>query len=561
MYIAALMAMYAYVNERRIREISAKIDRTEFRPAFSAHFKTSGDYTIRMNKAKDWCKAIFILPLTAGNLKNRIHQNAISHDGSIAGIIILISLVVMLAEIMYISHRYQKKNKTAPLISRPVLIVVYYIGILSCIFVGIREQIRKRYILDTDSHDKSKSLKLKFLCLFCLGCVVFRILKIAFHVECKVYVRTNDSLEGAILYDISCVSFYLVQTGFIYYFCKYKFVNSLFTYYGLIIVVAANISSWTHHANSEHGLLRNSLENNTDRCSHNNSSFSVSQLFQNARPFTEPLLTKYPLLCLIFLSGIWPRTTNKPCNIEEDCNESNEASEMTTLLRSQRSISRRPDPVPRKLWITYCTILISGMIYLPKLVTELLRIFGDLGADFFWISSLTTTLENTVLFLALARCFHAVQRQCRPRKEKTSYDIGSVLLILSFIITTGYHILFLMMQILPTFTKYRSLFIIEDILSIIVLYLQTVYILQMTKYTITSSRSQYLSIHHKCLLIGLINFGYWFSDTFILVQYAYKFSNPYYRSVHIENTDIFWFPFVLFYRFESFICFYSLYRS
>ena len=51
-------------------------------------------------------------------------------------------------------------------------------------------------------------------------------------------------------------------------------------------------------ANSEHGLLRNSPGNNTDRCSNSNSSFSVGYLFQNARPFTEPLLTEYPLLCL-----------------------------------------------------------------------------------------------------------------------------------------------------------------------------------------------------------------------------------------------------------------------
>lgn len=186
---------------------------------------------------------------------------------------------------------------------------------------------------------------------------------------------------------------------------------------------------------------------------------------------------------------------------------------MTTLLQSQSSVTRWPATVPQKLWIKYCTIPISGIIYLPRLVTALLRIFGDLGADFVWISSL-----KTVLLLVLVWCFHEVQRQCRPCKANTSYYMGNDLLILSFIITTGYHTSFLMMKIPPPFTKYRSLFIIEDILSIMVLYLQTVRILQMKKYTITSPRTHYLSVHYKCLYIGLTNFGYWFSDTFILVQ-------------------------------------------
>ncbi|XP_071150204.1 uncharacterized protein [Mytilus edulis] len=510
-----------------------------------------------MNNAKDWCKSIFILPLTAGNCK--IKRDHISHDGSISGLIMLTSLIVMLGEMMYICRSFKETNKTAPDNSQQLMTVLNCIGILSCISVGIREQIRKRYILNLQSHDKSQSPKLKFLCLFCLGCVVYRTIKIAVHVKCKVYVRIHDSVEGAVLYDVSCLSFYLVQTGFVYFFSKYKFVNSLFTLHGLVIIVVTNISSWIYQATGEHDLLRGSPKNITDRCRESNSSLSLDNLFQNARPFTEPMLAEYPLLCLIFLSEMWPSTTNSHCNIE-DCNESMEASEMTTLIQNQSSVSRRPVPVPRKVWVTLCTVLISGMIYLPKLVTELLRIFGDLGDRFFWISSITTTLEYTVQLLAIAVCFHSVRRQ-KPRKEHTSYDMGNVLLILSFIIATGYFILPLMMQILPIFKQYRGLFIFKDSLRIIVLYLQTVYILQMTKYSISSSRSQYFSVHDACLFIGLINFGYWFSDTFIVAQYEKKFRDPYYRNMPIENTDIFCVPFVLFYRFECFMCFYSLYRS
>ncbi|VDI63198.1 Hypothetical predicted protein, partial [Mytilus galloprovincialis] len=54
---------------------------------------------------------------------------------------------------------------------------------------------------------------------------------------------------------------------------------------------------------------------------------------------------------------MWPSTTNSQCNIEEDCNESMEASEMTTLIQNQSSVSRRPVPVSRKVWVTLCTVL------------------------------------------------------------------------------------------------------------------------------------------------------------------------------------------------------------
>ncbi|XP_063420563.1 uncharacterized protein LOC134705772, partial [Mytilus trossulus] len=509
----------------------------------------------------DILRAIFILPLTAGNCKKETHQTSISHDGSIAGIIVLTSLVAMLAEIVYICNTFEQKSRTSPEISRPLLIVLNCLGILSCISVGIREQIKKRYILDTDTHDKSKSLKLKFLCLFCFGCVVYRILKIAFHVECKVFVRISDSLEGAVLYDVSCLLFYLIQTLFIYYFCKYQFLNSLFTFYGLIVVVVTNISSWTYHATTSLNFSDTS-QNNTDRCLESNSSFSVRQLLQNVSPFTEPMLAEYPLLCLIFLSGLWPRTSNKPCINDVDSNVTFETSEMTALLQSQSTLSRRPVTGAQRFVLTYCVILISVMISLPRTVIEVLRLFGVMGADFFWMSSITTIFEHAVLLLALVLCFHTVQHQCRPRIETTAYDIGNVLLILSFIITTGYYTLHIMTEILPIVTKFRSLFIIRDSIRIIVLYLQTVYILQMTKYTITSSRSRYFSVNYICLLIGLINFGYWISDTFIMVQFIYKFQNPaYYSSIYMENTDSFWFPFVMFYRFECFMCFYSLYKS
>lgn len=354
----------------------------------------------------------------------------------------------------------------------------------------------------------------------------------------------------------------MVQTCFIYYFYKYRFVKSLFTFYALIIIVVTNISTWTYKATWEHDLSTVSTENTTFRCLESNSSFSVGYLFQNARPFTEPMLSEYPLLSLLFLSGIWPRTTNTTRDIEENSDEPFEESEMTTLLKSQRSTSCRPDAVARRIGVTLCIILISGIICLPGLVIYVLRINGNLGEDFFWISfAITSILEDIILLIAFVICFHAVQHQCRPCKEKTSFEIGHVLLILNFIITTGYFTLHLMTQVHPI-ARYRSSLITADIFKIIIMYLQTVYILQMTKYTITSSRSRYLSVQYTCLLIGLINFGFWISDTFLAAPYIYKFRDPaYYSGFHIENTEIFWFPFVIFYRFECFICFYSLYTS
>ncbi|XP_071150439.1 uncharacterized protein [Mytilus edulis] len=294
---------------------------------------------------------------------------------------------------------------------------------------------------------------------------------------------------------------------FIFYFSKYQLVSSLFTFYGLIIIVVTNISSWTYLASSSQNFSDIS-QNSTYRCVNNNSSLSIRHLLHKVSPFIEPMLAEYPLLCLIFLSGIWPRTSHTPGCIKDDNNVSCETSEITALLQSKTSVTRRPTTVPRKQVFTYCIILISGIISLPRLIIEVLRLLGLIGPDLFWILSITTIFECIVLLLALAVCFRAVQHQCIPHIENSLYDIGNVLLILSFILTTGYYTLYLMAKILPIVTKYRSLFIVKGILRIIVLYLHTVYILQMKKCTITYTRSRYFSVNHICLLVGLINFGY-----------------------------------------------------
>ena len=67
--------------------------------------------------------------------------------------------------------------------------------------------------------------------LFCVGCMVYSILRLVFDIKCKVYVNANDSVQLSVIYDISACLYYIVLSWFITFFSKYgQFKCSLSTY-------------------------------------------------------------------------------------------------------------------------------------------------------------------------------------------------------------------------------------------------------------------------------------------------------------------------------------------
>ncbi|XP_052068639.1 uncharacterized protein LOC127707916 isoform X2 [Mytilus californianus] len=291
-----------------------------------------------MNTIKSIFRAAFVLPFTAGNVVAGRSNGKLMHDGRISGLTILSSSVIIVAEIMLTAIGIQQNKEKALDVARPCLIVLNSCGIVSCIAVGCREKQRSRQNINSSLANATKSLRLKFLCLFCFGCAIYRIIKLAVHVKCKVYLRPNDSVGQAVLFDIASVIFYIVQLFFIYLFSKQEFRRSLFTFYGLIMLVVANFSNWIYHSAHGYDFLSNNSSShnhsNSSRCHHSKTVTSLEDYPDLANPFLDPMRLEYSLLSLIFISEMWPQMRSYVWrNHDDDNDELYVNTELTPILQ------------------------------------------------------------------------------------------------------------------------------------------------------------------------------------------------------------------------------------
>ena len=290
-----------------------------------------------MNRVKNLLRTILILPLTAGNLNNRRQNGHFRSDGSIAGMMLLTTMVAIAAEITYVFQSIEIKHEKTEGKARQLLLVVYCTGIISCIALRLKDGSYSRLTFKINAVHVTECLKLKFMYLFCVGCMVYRVLRLVIHIRCDVYVREYDSLELSVVYDTFAGLYYIVQTWFITYFSRYgQLRSSMSTMYLLIMITVANASSWTKYATGEHGFINVGNSSSIDyygRCSPNNGTESSIEkiLFEHARPFVEPMLLEYPLLCLMFLSEMFSREHQNDRKNEDDSGEVFD-SEWTSLL-------------------------------------------------------------------------------------------------------------------------------------------------------------------------------------------------------------------------------------
>ncbi|XP_071130673.1 uncharacterized protein [Mytilus edulis] len=521
-----------------------------------------------METIKSIFRAAFVLPLTAGNVVAGKSNGKLMHDGRISGLTILSSSVIIVAEIMLTAVGIQQNNERALDVARPFLIVLNFCGIVSCLAVGCREKQRNRQNINSSLANATKSLRLKFLCLFCFGCVLYRIIKLAVHVKCKVYLRPNDSVGQAVLFDFASVMFHTVQLFFIYIFSKQEFRRSHFTFYGLIMLVVANFSNWIYHSAHGYDFLSNNSSShshsNISRCHHSKTETSFEDYPDLANPFLDPMRLEYSLLSLIFISEMWPQMRSYVFRSHDDDNDELYVNtELTPLLQSgdPQQVTAIARNIVSSARTKYSTIALGALFISPRLVLEFMETVALIKIDFGLLSIYINIAEHVLLIIVVVRSFHIMSNQCQPRNSDDSCSVGDIMLILSFLATVGYYSMHLMAHIFALVPSYRIILTIKGLIRLIAYYFQTVYILQMKKYRIVSANGQ-TSVRFMCLFLSLVHLGFWFSDTFFVAQFLYK--NSLYNTVlyaNIQKVRQFWFPFVIFFKFECFISLYGLYKS
>lgn len=151
-----------------------------------------------MESLTKFFNAAVVLPLTAGEASGNQHStdNLRSHDGSISGFILLLSVMVItvLSNLGVQVHDWGKNNFMKYYTTYSYLCVVIFLAIVVCFALLIIYRVRYAGILTT-SANKSNTFKVKFLFLwiFVIGSILYALAEIINTIRCdeKTFEERN----------------------------------------------------------------------------------------------------------------------------------------------------------------------------------------------------------------------------------------------------------------------------------------------------------------------------------------------------------------------------------
>ena len=236
----------------------------------------------------------------------------------------------------------------------------------------------------------------------------------------------------------------------------------------------------------------------------------------------------------------------------------NETNEHEPLLHFNASINDHSRS-PRNQWNKFSIIVaLIGIAYI--------LFYSVLESIYIYVPSSNTNQFSTFLYtlffignifriVVIIKCFYGMSTQLKPKCCKSSnISLNHVIIIISSVATCGYYF-----KEIPKLSLYMSVFhLIHCVVRNMYTILQTLLILQMKYYEKIGPQSHFCSIQNTFLFISLVNLGVWISYTFMKPRFVHQELK---YKTYASFLDSMWFPFVIFYPFESFIAFYRFFRA
>ncbi|XP_061166453.1 uncharacterized protein LOC133175373 [Saccostrea echinata] len=515
--------------------------------------------------------SLFVVPFTAGN-GMRTNEGLRIHDGSISTLAIAVYLIGIAFVTIFVS--------STPLHVDPdnfirfVLITVVLIGVGALVFLWVkfRRQMRENEIMvNYTTNTKPTGLRLKFLWLFCLGLIVRAALSMArrFHNISTSYHLARSYVS--IIWNILLFVFACLQTAFISYFRNTEIVGSLLVHYGMIFIVVANLSVWFDSilAQERHFFHLNFNEtkiNNFGVESFNCTNESSIVCFaENAFPYVLPIVAEFCLVSIGFLFQIW--SSAKRTMIKNFLMTSSDIQgESTSLLNSEYvEIDQQSSynyGARRKSALLYLSAAV-GAVFVVVLLIIVLAILTEKKEEelrSLYISLEIYRLMYTIIMIGLVFLgFGLLYGQCVPTSNPRHISGSEYILLFSSLGMVMYLVFGVVAGF--NFKSQGSWNIAENILSLILVYFQTVLMLQSYRYR-RYRKLECLSIKNVFMLLAVMNLGLWFNDSFLQnrVPYINEVNYKMYKQEIWDFVNGTLFPITVFFRFQCSMILYELHH-
>lgn len=464
-------------------------------------------------------RAVILLPLTAGVKRPQSEY----HDGSVSSKVLICSVLAVGSVFMIFN------------INEDGLRVVFYcmyaldiLGALTMFTIWILVYRHPhKWINQLTSKFKSK-LKVKFLWIFGVGCIVVHVMNITGIISC------SKPIIHVILHLLVIVDKF-VEMVFISYFSNFRFKGSLISHYALVIILIGNVVGWFFSYVLEFPELFHDLAHNqTDATVVINAScftnLDLENVFNDFRSYLAPAFAEYDLLVITYILTMMKYTEYR----NEEQLDTVSSAEMEQMLSNVGNFTEETSPLlsrpqevrHQKTFSYYATFAIGILLDLPLIIGAVFMslnhsLLMSLNHNIEYIYYIWEVYKLIFLIVMLTLFFvgfHKLNYVFPSTETFATFSASNLILILSAFFDMVFHTFGILAGML---SKERSAQIVlaNNALSLILSYYQTVFIVQ-AQYVkkISPKPKTRWTISEVCLMLTLLGFALWLVDSIRLIQ-------------------------------------------
>ncbi|XP_071154770.1 uncharacterized protein [Mytilus edulis] len=528
-----------------------------------------------METFKKLLNAVVVLPFTAGEPSENHNSidNIRPHDGSISGLVLLLSVFVIVilsmigAEFVDLQTDYLVQYITV----HSYLCIVIFLAII--VFVKYLILYQRQHSQITERIRPTSNVNKIFLWIFTIGSIVFSFAKIIRTIKCKNHTYKEFERMGCmdtngtyytdydkVYISFQCIQiiFFFVQSCFVQAFIPFRFTRSWKNYYSLLLIVLANISQWAHYFVEIY--RRTSTDGPGQSCNKTNYIICPTDniVSRQIKPFFSPIKMEYFLFSMILIAQIWPSKQNHIHEVR--IQRSNPESEYTPLLStSDERIDRSGFNSLRTI---FCVGFVALMIF-PCFVFGYIKLSEDIEESSYQTIQNVNVAYHIFLLCSttvlLIMSFYMISQSSsflEPLMKTQHLHFHHKMIIASFLGSIAYCSLVIFACI---HERKEYLIMCQKLMTMIGLYFQVVCILQLNSY---GKKKRSLG-EYVYLLLSILNLYFWIDDSIFEATSIYdkKILQSVYSITTQKLISHCLFPFFVFFRFKSFISFYNIFRQ
>jgi len=521
---------------------------------------------------------VILLPVTAGNIRQR-QNGRIFHDGTIsASVMVLCFLSVIFVFTESQTNDENSLIRIAVLLS--LLSCMVILGIIACIGIAVVIKCKGFDFLTRDRTNTTPTLLRKiFLWFFGIGTIIYCSFKMIRQIVCQKDIiavfRFSDS-NAEIVYYVSVTIFVILEMVFMTVFLSYRFKHSALLHYAMLSMLSANFSVWFYTFSLEKTIISkkvNGTDTNTTALQNCMVNSSISHFINGSYPVLSPMYLEFSLVTITMILEIWVPVkmtkSEQTREIQEELGNIDDEDEERSPLISSRSTST--DSFQSSLEQAYrinvssslsfyLQILLSVIIFLPLLICNVIQVSSFKAfSDMHFVVYVYSIFYKVIMFFVILYGFFSLAHSCKPVRYNKSLRVREYMLLLAAFGMFQIYI-FQMLAASQSSSAAAKTGLVENILSMPVDYLQTIFLIQASRFTKSDTATNSKTMEGTCLVLMLMNFGLWLIDSFLGTQYFPKISQQVFGHDQWSFVNTILFPVAVFFRFSTSFGYHRLYH-